>query len=75
MNFCGCRAEMLDVYGNFCKQYPIITVEDPFDQDDWDHWNQFTQEGLCQVCTLVASASFGGLQHGVPVLVSCNTVA
>jgi enolase len=42
-------SEMLDVYGNYCKQYPIITVEDPFDQDDWDHWNQFTQEGLCQV--------------------------
>jgi enolase len=24
------------------RRYPVISVEDPLDQDDWDHWRQFT---------------------------------
>ena len=44
-----CRAEMLEMYSGFCKQYPIITIEDPFDQDDWDNTAALTQEGVCQV--------------------------
>lgn len=27
-----------DFYGELCKDFPIITIEDPFDQDDWDAW-------------------------------------
>ena len=45
----SCRAEMLEMYSGFCKQYPIITIEDPFDQDDWDNTAALTQEGVCQV--------------------------
>ena len=26
------------------KKYSIVSVEDPFDQDDWDLWSKFTQE-------------------------------
>ena len=29
--------------------YPVITIEDPFDQDDWDNTAAFTAEGVCQV--------------------------
>lgn len=33
-----------------CMQdYPIITIEDPFDQDDWDNVTKLTLEGICQV--------------------------
>jgi enolase len=34
-----------------CEDFPIITIEDPFDQDDWEGWSLFTQKvgGPCQV--------------------------
>ncbi len=38
------------MYTGFCKEYPIVTIEDPFDQDDWDATAAFTAEGVCQVC-------------------------
>jgi len=41
--------EMLEIYAKFCKDYPIITIEDPFDQDDWDNTAAFTATGACQV--------------------------
>jgi len=41
--------QLLDLYKSFCKDYPIITIEDPFDQDDWDNTAAFTAAGLCQV--------------------------
>lgn len=31
-------AEMLSYIAELCGQYPIVSVEDPFDQDDWEHW-------------------------------------
>merc|ERR1712019_185527 len=27
-----------------CKDLPIITIEDPFDQDDWEAWKLFTEK-------------------------------
>jgi len=30
--------EFSDFYAQLCKDFPIITIEDPFDQDDWDAW-------------------------------------
>jgi enolase len=41
--------ELLDLYKKFCADYPVVTIEDPFDQDDWDHTGKFTAAGLCQV--------------------------
>ncbi|KAJ8342201.1 hypothetical protein SKAU_G00321290 [Synaphobranchus kaupii] len=31
-----------DLYKSFIKNYPVLSIEDPFDQDDWEHWTQFT---------------------------------
>ena len=25
------------------KEYPILTIEDPFDQDDWAHYSKITE--------------------------------
>lgn len=47
-----CREKLKDMYTGFCKEYPIVTIEDPFDQDDWDATAAFTAEGVCQVCFL-----------------------
>jgi enolase len=31
-------AQLADFYKGLCKDYPMVTIEDPFDQDDWDSW-------------------------------------
>jgi len=33
-----------DFYAQLCKDFPIITIEDPFDQDDWAAWATMTSE-------------------------------
>ncbi|MCS7317546.1 MAG: phosphopyruvate hydratase [Candidatus Dojkabacteria bacterium] len=33
--------ELLDIYLNLLKHYPIISIEDPFAEDDWGMWTQF----------------------------------
>lgn len=33
-----------DVYKSFVSKYPIISIEDPFDQDDWTHYVKLTEE-------------------------------
>jgi len=35
-------AEFQAFYAELCKDFPIITIEDPFDQDDWDGWTGMT---------------------------------
>ena len=51
-----CREKLKDMYTGFCKDYPIVTIEDPFDQDDWDATAAFTAEGVCQVWRTLSSA-------------------
>merc|ERR1712127_186787 len=34
--------QLADFYASLCKDFPIITIEDPFDQDDWKAWEAFT---------------------------------
>ncbi|CAI0408113.1 unnamed protein product [Linum tenue] len=33
-----------DLYKSFATEYPIVSIEDPFDQDDWEHYNKMTSE-------------------------------
>ncbi|KAE8678904.1 Cytosolic enolase 3 [Hibiscus syriacus] len=33
----------------FCIDYPIASIEDPFDKEDWEHSKRFCGLGLCQV--------------------------
>jgi len=34
------RDNLLDFYIYLVDNYPIISIEDPFDQDDWEYWNK-----------------------------------
>eukprot|EP00252_Welwitschia_mirabilis_P007462 TRINITY_DN1884_c0_g1_i1.p1 TRINITY_DN1884_c0_g1~~TRINITY_DN1884_c0_g1_i1.p1 ORF type:complete len:484 (-),score=52.90 TRINITY_DN1884_c0_g1_i1:285-1622(-) len=34
--------ELIKLYESFVKGYPIVSIEDPFDQDDWEHYGKFT---------------------------------
>eukprot|EP01066_Platyproteum_vivax_P009961 Platyproteum_vivax@DN4428_c0_g1_i1.p1 len=36
--------ELLEMYKDFCEKYPIISIEDPFDQDDWESYGKMTAE-------------------------------
>jgi len=34
--------EMVALYQKLINDYPIVTIEDPFDQDDWENWSKIT---------------------------------
>lgn len=36
--------ELAAFYDSILKGYPILGIEDPFDQDDWDAWAAFTKK-------------------------------
>lgn len=33
----------------YLLEYPIVSIEQPFDKDDWEHTKLFSALGLCQV--------------------------
>jgi enolase len=35
-------AQMVDYWTNWCKKYPIISIEDGMAEDDWDGWRLMT---------------------------------
>ena len=35
---------MIDYLGSLTKKYPIISIEDGLDENDWDGWSTFTKE-------------------------------
>ena len=35
--------QMIQIYANWCKKYPIVSIEDPLQEDDWSGWQQATQ--------------------------------
>eukprot|EP01089_Gocevia_fonbrunei_P013957 TRINITY_DN370_c0_g1_i1.p1 TRINITY_DN370_c0_g1~~TRINITY_DN370_c0_g1_i1.p1 ORF type:complete len:434 (+),score=111.54 TRINITY_DN370_c0_g1_i1:61-1362(+) len=35
---------LADLYKSFVAKYPIVSIEDPFDQDDWEGYSKFTGE-------------------------------
>ncbi len=34
--------QLVKLYESFVEEYPIALIEDPFDQDDWQHFSKFT---------------------------------
>ena len=41
--------QLIDLYSEFIANYPIVTIEDAFDQDDWDNWAAFTKTTDIQI--------------------------
>ncbi len=37
-------AEMVDYWDNWTKKYPILSIEDGMDEDDWDGWKLMTDK-------------------------------
>jgi enolase len=40
------KDEMVEYYLRLLKKYPIATLEDPFDQDDFESWAKLTKEAV-----------------------------
>merc|ERR1711983_496826 len=36
--------ELIAFYKKMIDEYPIVTIEDPFDQDDWSNWSKFCKD-------------------------------
>jgi len=37
------------LYQEFIKEFPMVSIEDPFDQDDWAAWTELTANTNIQV--------------------------
>ena len=36
--------ELISIYKNLTRKFPIISIEDPLDEDDWSSWSELTQK-------------------------------
>lgn len=50
-------AEMVDMIAAWVQKYPIVSVEDPLHEDDWEHWEKFTAK-LGHAITIVGDDLF-----------------
>merc|ERR1711871_5959 len=41
--------KLKDLYLEFVKDFPVISIEDPFDQDDWETYTSLTAATDCQI--------------------------
>ena len=37
-------AEMIDYYAELIAKYPLVSIEDPLDENDWEGWTQLTEQ-------------------------------
>ena len=44
--------DMIDYLSNLVKEYPIISIEDGLDENDWDGWNELNNK-LGEICQIV----------------------
>lgn len=41
--------ELIQKYQDWIKEYGIVSIEDAFDQDDWEHWSKLTGAAKIQI--------------------------
>ncbi|BHF77890.1 hypothetical protein SprV_0602100000 [Sparganum proliferum] len=41
--------KLASIYDEMISKYPIVSIEDPFDQDDWDSWTKYTSNTQIQI--------------------------
>merc|ERR1712095_180316 len=41
--------QLLEMYQGFIKDYPVVSIEDPFDQDDWEGYAKLTASTSIQI--------------------------
>uniref|UniRef100_G3MM94 Enolase n=2 Tax=Amblyomma TaxID=6942 RepID=G3MM94_AMBMU len=43
------REQLKEVYEDYIRSYPIVSIEDPFEQDDWDAWTALNTATQIQI--------------------------
>jgi enolase len=41
--------ELADIYLGYIKKYPIVSIEDPFEQDEWEAWTHLSSQSGIQI--------------------------
>ncbi|BFZ23508.1 hypothetical protein BsWGS_26547 [Bradybaena similaris] len=41
--------QLADLYKGFVQNYPVVSIEDPFEQDDWSAYTKFTANSKIQI--------------------------
>lgn len=41
--------KLFQVYQDFIKDFPMVSIEDPFDQDDWEAWSNMLSNVNIQI--------------------------
>lgn len=41
--------ELADIYKKLAEKYPIVSIEDPFAEDDWEAWSYFYKTSDFQI--------------------------
>ena len=59
--------ELAEVYKRFTAEFPVVTIEDPFDQDDWESYTKLTEVIVCLVCFMVGLSRL----YSRPLLTLC----
>ena len=36
--------ELIEEWKRICEKYPIVSIEDPLDEEDWDGWKKLTEQ-------------------------------
>jgi len=49
--------EMVDYWAELAKKYPIVSIEDGLDEEDWDGWKTMTEK-MGETCQLVGDDLF-----------------
>ena len=52
------KDEMVEYYYRLIKTYPIATLEDPFDQDDFDSWAKLTEKKVIKIRKMYKTGKF-----------------
>jgi enolase len=34
--------QLIDLYADLCERYPVVSIEDPLAEDEWDAWRELT---------------------------------
>jgi enolase len=64
--------QLTDVYKKFVSDYPVVTIEDPFDQDDWESYQKMCADMNIQIVgddLLVTNREW--LKQNIAFVLSC----
>jgi enolase len=56
--------QLADQYKHLASKYPIVSIEDPFAEDDWEAWSYFYNSVDCQIV--------GYVIHDLATFTSCS---